>query len=209
MRPSDLRLFLLSVVVITHGPALAAEPAKSEEPGKSVLDFKVQNIEGREVDLGTYRGQVLLIVNVASECGLTPQYQELEALYRKYKERGLRILAFPANDFGAQEPGTNKEIRAFCTSKYDVTFDLFSKVSVKGDQQCDLYRYLTDPQRNAPFGGEIRWNFQKFLIDREGRVISRFDPQEKPLSNKIIEAVESALKTAAPPSLPKAPHHPG
>ncbi len=159
----------------------------------SPLAFTMKNIAGRDVPLDKYRGNVVLIVNVASKCGLTPQYEQLQALHKKYASRGLRILAFPANNFGQQEPGTNKEIQAFCTDNYGVTFDLFSKISVKGDDQCPLYQYLTSSDQNGEFGGEIRWNFTKFLVDREGRVIARFEPRTKPDAQDVIAAIERAL----------------
>lgn len=169
-----------------------AEDAKRE--ASPVLDFTVKDIRGEEVYLGDYQGKVLLVVNVASKCGLTPQYEGLENLYRKYKDQGFKILAFPANNFAAQEPGSNEEIQTFCKTKYDVSFNLFAKVSVKGEDKCDLYKYLTDEKRNAPFGGEVPWNFQKYLIDRQGKVIAKFEPRVEPLDGKIIEAVEAALK---------------
>ena len=150
----------------------------------------MKNIDGQDVSLGDYQGDVLLLVNVASECGLTKQYKDLEAFYKKYKNQGVKVLAFPANNFGAQEPGTNKEIKQFCKTTFDVTFDLFSKVSVKGDDICDLYKYLTRTSKNGEFGGEIQWNFQKFLIDRTGRVVARFEPRENPMADKIVQFVE-------------------
>ena len=122
----------------------------------------------------------------------------MESTYRKYKDRGLRILAFPANNFGKQEPGTNKAIKRFCTSKYDVEFDMFAKVSVKGDDTCDLYKFLTSKDDNDKFGGEIKWNFTKFLIGRDGKVISRFEPRTKPDEKKVVSAIEKALKKEAP-----------
>jgi glutathione peroxidase len=174
----------------------AAEVSKKKEVSP-VLDFKVKDIKGNDVYLGDYQGDVLLIVNVASKCGLTPQYDALEALYRKHKDQGFKILGFPANNFLSQEPGTNEEIQTFCKTKYDVTFDLFSKVSVKGDDQCDLYKFLTDDTKNAGFGGEIKWNFQKFLVGRDGKMIARFDPKTTPDDPKVVEAVENALKAPA------------
>ncbi|NUN98874.1 MAG: glutathione peroxidase [Candidatus Omnitrophica bacterium] len=158
-----------------------------------VLNFKMKNILGEEVFLGDYQGNVLLLVNVASKCGLTPQYEGLQKLYETYKDKGFKILAFPANNFGAQEPGTEAEIREFCSTKYKVTFDMFSKVSVKGEDICDLYEFLTDPATNGEFAGEIQWNFQKYLIDKSGKVVARFEPKTKPEDPKLIAAIEKAL----------------
>lgn len=183
----------LSLVLACCGVAAGGDQAEKKD-ASPVLSFSMQNIDGKDVFLGDFQGDVLLMVNVASKCGLTPQYKDLEALNRKYKDQGLRVLAFPANNFGAQEPGTNKEIKQFCRTKYDVTFDLFAKVSVKGDDKCDLYKFLTDTDRNGSFGGEIRWNFQKFLINRQGAVVARFDPRDAPMSEKVVQAVEAALK---------------
>jgi glutathione peroxidase len=159
----------------------------------SVLDFTMKDIAGADVPLKTFEGRVLLIVNVASKCGLTPQYKGLQALYERYKEKGFEILAFPANDFLRQEPGSDKEIQEFCTTNYAVTFRLFSKIAVKGKDIHPLYEYLTRPDTNPKFFGKIGWNFAKFLIDRKGNVVARFEPKTDPLSPKIAEAVEAAL----------------
>ncbi len=162
-----------------------------------MLDFKVKNIHGADIYLGDYQGTVLLIVNVASRCGYTPQYEDLEKLYKKYKNQGFQILAFPANNFAGQEPGTNEEILTFCKTKYDVSFDLFAKVSVKGEDKCDLYKFLTDEVKNPGFGGEVAWNFQKYLIDRNGKVAAKFESGDKPLDEKVTAAIEKALKEKA------------
>lgn len=183
-----------SLVLACCGVVAGGDQADKKKEASPVLRFSMQDIDGKDVFLGDYQGDVLLMVNVASKCGLTGQYEGLEALYRKYKDLGLRVLAFPANNFLAQEPGSNKEIKQFCRTKFDVTFDLFAKVSVKGDDKCDLYKYLTDDKRNGSFGGEIRWNFQKFLINRQGAVVARFDPRDAPMSEKVTQAVEAALK---------------
>ena len=160
---------------------------------ESPLEFKLKDIDGKDVDLSKYKGKVVLMVNVASKCGLTPQYEQLQALHDKYAEKGLAILGFPANNFGKQEPGTNKAIKRFCTSKYDVEFDMFAKVSVKGDDQCELYKLLTSTDDNGEFGGEIKWNFTKFLIGRDGKVVGRFEPRTKPDAKKVVAAIEKAL----------------
>jgi glutathione peroxidase len=159
--------------------------------GTNVLSHKVKDIDGKDVDLADYKGKVVLIVNTASKCGLTPQYEGLEALYKKYKDKGLVVLAFPANEFGKQEPGSNSDIKEFCKDNYSVSFPLFSKIVVKGDGIHPLYKQLT----SAPgYSGEIGWNFAKFLLNREGEIVGRFDPREKPDSDKIVEAIEKALK---------------
>jgi glutathione peroxidase len=159
----------------------------------SVLDFTMKDISGADVSLKSFEGRVLIIINVASKCGLTPQYKGLQALYDRFKEKGFEILAFPANDFLGQEPGSNQQIQQFCTENYAVTFPLFSKISVKGKDIHPLYDYLTRADTNPKFFGKIGWNFAKFLVDRKGNVMARFEPKTDPLSPKIIEAVEAAL----------------
>ena len=151
-----------------------------------------------------YKGDVLLIVNVASKCGFTPQYKQLEEVYQKYKSRGFRIAAFPANNFKQQEPGTAAEIKEFCSKNYGVTFDLFAKVSVKGDDQCELYKFLTSKDKNGQFAGGIPWNFTKFLVGRDGKVLARFDPKVNPDAPEVIKAIEQALdaKKAEEPKKP-------
>jgi glutathione peroxidase len=170
------------------------EPAPAEAGAASVYDFTLKNIDGKETSLGQYKGKVLLLVNVASKCGLTPQYEGLQSLYTKYKDRGLVILGFPANNFMGQEPGTDEEIKSFCTLKYNVTFPMFSKISVKGSDIHPLYKFLTDKGTNPDFGGDIKWNFNKFLVDRNGEIIARFEPQVKPDDDRVIQAVEKALQ---------------
>jgi glutathione peroxidase len=155
----------------------------------SVYEFTMNSIDGQPLPLSSFKGQVLLIVNVASFCGFTPQYEQLEAVYEKYKDQGLVVAGFPANNFGAQEPGTNEEIKTFCSRKYNVKFPIYSKISVKGPDKAPLYQYLTDTA-----GGEIKWNFTKFLIDRNGKVIARFESPVKPDSPEVIAAIEKALK---------------
>jgi len=179
---------------------------KPGEGGKAVtaataagpLDFTMRDIEGKDVPLSKYKGKVVLIVNVASKCGLTPQYEQLQQLHDDYSAKGLAILAFPANNFGNQEPGSNEEIKEFCKSKYKIGFDLFEKVSVKGDDTCELFRYLTSKESNEKLGGEIKWNFTKFLIDRDGKLIDRFEPRVKPDDPKLTKAVAAALAAAKP-----------
>ncbi|HEX6983032.1 MAG TPA: glutathione peroxidase [Balneolaceae bacterium] len=162
--------------------------------GDSVYDFKPANIDGKETSLSKYKGKVLLIVNTASECGYTPQYEGLQDLYEKYKDRGLVVLGFPANNFGGQAPGTDEEIKKFCKVNYGVTFPMFSKVSVKGEKQHPLFVYLTSAP-NPDFTGEIKWNFEKFLIGRDGSLIHRFRSAIEPESKAITRAIEKALNS--------------
>jgi glutathione peroxidase len=160
----------------------------------SVHEFSMKAIDGKTVTLSQFKGQVMLVVNVASRCGFTPQYEGLEKLYETYKGQGFVILGFPANNFGEQEPGTDAEIQTFCKSKYSVTFPMFSKISVTGADKAPLYRFLTDTAAHPQTGGEIQWNFTKFLVDRDGKIIQRFEPEVEPLSREIVAAVETAVK---------------
>jgi len=155
--------------------------------------FTLNSIDGKPAPLSDYKGKVVLVVNVASKCGYTPQYSALESIYEKYKAQGFVILGFPANNFGAQEPGTNAEIKTFCTRKYNVSFPMYAKISVKGDDQAPLYQYLTK-DTGPGLTGEIKWNFTKFLVDRNGKVIQRFEPDVTPDSKQMTEAIEKALK---------------
>ena len=155
-----------------------------------VHSFTLNDIDGKPLALNSFTGKVLLLVNTASMCGNTPQYEGLQTLYERYREQGLEILAFPANNFGKQEPGSNEEIKSFCYTKYALEFPLFSKISVKGEDMHPLYHYLTT---QSPFPGEIEWNFQKFLVNQEGEVIARYRPGLKPLSSQIIQDIEHAL----------------
>ena len=159
----------------------------------SVHEFTLKSIEGKASPLADYKGKVVLLVNVASKCGFTPQYTGLEKLYEQYKDKGFVIVGIPANNFGGQEPGTNEEIKTFCSRTYNVSFPMMSKVSVKGEDKTPLYQYLTDPSANAQTGGEIKWNFTKFLVDKNGKVIARFEPKVTPDSTELVSAVEKAL----------------
>lgn len=173
------------------------EPAP-QVTATSIHDFTMNDIDGQPVKLDKYRGQVVMIVNVASKCGLTPQYEGLEKLYDTYKESGLVILGFPANNFLRQEPGTDAEIKEFCSLNYGVSFPMFSKISVKGDDQHPLYAWLTSKQHNPEFAGDIGWNFAKFLIGRDGKIIARFSPRTKPEDAELVAAVKKALEQSAP-----------
>jgi len=160
---------------------------------KTVYDFTLNSIDGKPTPLSDFKGKVVLLVNVASRCGFTQQYSGLESLYEKYKDRGFVIVGIPANNFGGQEPGTNQEIKKFCTAKYNVTFPMMAKVSVKGSDITPLYAYLTDKQANPSTGGEIGWNFTKFLVGPDGKVLARFDSKVEPESPEVTSAVEKAL----------------
>lgn len=158
---------------------------------KNIYDFTMTDINGKEVSLGEYKDKVVMIVNTASKCGNTPQYEGLQKIYDQYKDQGFVVLGFPANNFMGQEPGTDKEIKDFCTLKYNVTFPMFSKISVKGDDQNAFYKYLTEPK--AKFPGDVSWNFEKFLIGKNGEVVARFSPKTKPEDPKVIDAIERTL----------------
>ncbi|HON93029.1 MAG TPA: redoxin domain-containing protein [Sedimentisphaerales bacterium] len=196
---------ILLFVILAAGLFLASscgrEPQPSASPSEETAEpktpisqhlysFELADIDGNPVSLSRFRGKVLLLVNVASKCGFTKQYEGLEALYEKYRDRGLEVLAFPANNFGGQEPGTNAQIKEFCMTTYGVAFPLFAKISVRGDDIHPLYRFLTGlPQ----FGGDIPWNFTKFLVNRQGEVIGRYDPAVAPLDERLVGDIQAAL----------------
>ena len=163
----------------------------------SPLDFAVKDIDGKATDLSQFKGKVVMIVNVASKCGYTPQYKALEAMYEQYKDKGFVIVGFPANNFKFQEPGTDAEIKAFCTGKYNVSFPMMSKISVKGEDKAPVYKFLTEDPTAGSFGGDIKWNFTKFLVGRDGKVVARFEPKVKPDSAEVKDAVEKAIATDA------------
>lgn len=167
--------------------------AGQPQPTPPLLNFTMKLIDGQERSLGDYGNKVIMIVNVASRCGFTGQYAGLQALYEKYRDNGFVILGIPANDFGGQEPGTNEQIAAFCTKKFNVTFDMLAKVHVVGDQQCALYKALTSKEHSATDAGPVKWNFEKFLLDREGNLVCRFRSGVAPMSPQIVKAVEAAL----------------
>lgn len=180
---------LLGAIAMASTPGTAGS---AEVP--PALDFKMKSLDGKEVELSDYKGKVLMVVNVASQCGLTPQYEQLQALHEKYKDKGLAVLGFPCNQFGKQEPGSSDEIRDFCTKNYGVTFDLFSKIDVNGDDASPLYKHLKSLDTKPKGEGDITWNFEKFLIDREGNVVARFAPRTKPDDAEVVKAIESALE---------------
>jgi glutathione peroxidase len=186
LREVSMRNLILILTLCLACASLSAEP-------KSIYEFTMNSIDGQPVSLKSFQGKVVLLVNVASKCGFTPQYAALEAVYEKYKGRGLVIVGIPANNFMAQEPGTNEEIKKFCSTKYNVTFPMMAKISVKGDDQTPLYTFLTGKDTDPKFAGDIKWNFTKFLFDRNGNPVARFEPAVTPDSAQVSAAIESAL----------------
>lgn len=187
MRMLAACLFTGVAIALTAGSLPAAEKASP------VLNNKVKTIKGEEVDLTKYQGKVLLVVNVASKCGATPQYEQLESLSDKYKDKGLAVLGFPCNQFGGQEPGTEEDIVKFCKSKYDVSFDMFAKIDVNGPEAAPLYKALTSKETDPKFAGDIKWNFEKFLIGRGGEIVARFPTGTKPDAPEVVKAIEAEL----------------
>jgi glutathione peroxidase len=184
-----------AVAALYLSTAIAAD--NSDQDAKktpAALSFKMNSLDGKEVDLHKkYEGKVVLVVNVASKCGLTPQYEQLQALHDKFAEQGLAVVGFPCNQFGAQEPGTPDEIREFCSSNYHVSFDLFDKIDVNGDSACPLYKYLTALDTKPTEKGKISWNFEKFIINRHGEVVARFAPRTKPNDPEVLKVIEAEL----------------
>ncbi len=183
-----MTVVLMSTQLGTPRSTEAAPLTSSDEP--RLYSFQAKTIDGDERSLSAYKGKVLLIVNVASKCGYTPQYEGLEKLFERYKDRGFMILGFPANNFLWQEPGTDEDIKQFCSATYGVSFDMFSKISVKGDDQHPLYRYLTE---ESPVKGSVKWNFQKYLVDRKGNVVAKFSPGTEPLDEEVVRKLEQLL----------------
>ncbi len=191
-----VRLILFVAVALIVGPlAVTAPPARGASPSQAapVWRFTMPSLTGQAVDLARYQGQVAMIVNTASRCGFTPQYKALEELYQKYHPQGFVILGFPANNFLWQEPGTNAEIGTFCQKNYGVTFDMFAKISVRGSDKAPLYQFLTDDRTDPKFGGQIFWNFTKFLVGRDGQITARFGPPVSPDAPEVVAAIEAAL----------------
>lgn len=184
----SLGLALLSTLAVS---SVHADDGEDEKP----LSLTMNSLGGEEVALSKYEGKVVLIVNTASKCGLTPQYAQLQSLHEKYSDKGLAILGFPCNQFGGQEPGTAKEISEFCTENYGVEFDMFEKIDVNGDKACTLYKYLTAVDTKPQGSGPISWNFEKFLLDKDGNVIARFNPRTKPNDAELVKAIETALES--------------
>jgi glutathione peroxidase len=185
----------LAALVAVAALALVID-AKEIKEGKKVapvLNFKMKTLDGKEADLSKYQGKVVLFVNVASKCGNTPQYEGLQALHEKYGKEGLAIVGVPSNDFAKQEPGTNAQIAKFCKDNYGVTFDMLSKIHVKGDKKCPLYQFLTSKETDPKFAGEVEWNFQKYLIGRNGEIVARFGHRVKPESEEVVKAIKKEL----------------
>ncbi len=186
-----LRLFTsISLIAISTVSAFF-KPIDNSNLSDNIRDISVKSMEGKQIKLSEFKGKVLLIVNVASKCGNTPQYAGLEKIYEKYKSKGFEILAFPCNDFGGQEPGTNEEIKEFCSATYNVSFPLFDKVKVLGKEKAPIYQRLTNNSVTA--NGDVKWNFEKFLIDRNGNIVARFGNKVKPESEEIIQSIEKEL----------------
>jgi glutathione peroxidase len=190
-----MRISLLAILALVLGGTMIDSTTEAATPAKSVYDFEVKRINGTKeneaVALSRYRGKVLLVVNTASECGYTSQYKGLQALSEKYGKDGFEVLGFPSNDFGGQEPGSNAEIKSFCERSFKVSFPLFEKAPVKGEKMQPLYAYLTE---NAPTKGAVSWNFEKFLVARDGKVIGRYKSAVKPESEELTKAIEGALQ---------------
>jgi len=191
MRPL---IAVLCLAVLAHVGPSAGQNKESKPMVPAVLNFKMKTLDGKDVELSKYQGKVVLFVNVASQCGLTGQYKALQALHEKYAQDGLAIVGVPANEFGRQEPGTDGEIAEFCKKNYGVGFDMLSKVVVKGDGICPLYKHLTGKETNSDFAGEIQWNFTKFLVNRQGQVVGRFEPRVEPDAKEVVAVIEAALK---------------
>jgi len=193
MQKPGCGLHMLILGLIAIGLLAMSTAARSSTRAHGVYQFTMKNIDNQPVPLSKYHGKVLMIVNVASLCGHTPQYAKLEALDKQYRKAGLRILGFPANNFASQEPGNNKQIKEFCTSTYHVTFDMFSKISVKGDDMDPLYKYLTDKSTDPQYPGDIDWNFAKFIIGKHGEILYRFQSGVEPDAPEVINAIKTAL----------------
>jgi glutathione peroxidase len=185
---------LAAGLLVVPAFVLAQEKDKGEKKVPAALNFKMKSIDGKDVDLSKYQGKVVMFVNVASKCGNTPQYKQLQELHDKYSKDGLVIVGVPANEFGGQEPGTDADIAKFCDSKYNVKFDMMSKSVVKGDGICPLYKYLTSKDTDPKFAGDVTWNFEKFVVGRNGEVAARFQPKVKPDAEEVIKVLEEELK---------------
>lgn len=190
-----------SLVTLATGCGHSVQGATQD---KSALRFSMESLDGKEIDLAQYQGKVVLIVNVASKCGLTPQYEQLQKLHEKYADQGLAILGFPCNQFLGQEPGSSEEIAEFCKKNYGVGFDMFAKIDVKGDNAAELYKLLTSLDTKPTGAGDISWNFEKFVLDKDGFVVGRFSPRTKPDAPEIIELIEEQLKREPKPTAPAA-----
>jgi len=188
-----MRLILSAVLAFGAFAAMAPADNHADKDHECALNFEVKDIDGQTVDLEDYEGNVVLIVNVASKCGLTPQYDGLQSMYEEYKDQGFVVLGFPCNQFGGQEPGSESDIKIFCKENYDVSFPMFSKVEVNGDDAAPIYKYLTAKDAQPKGSGKVTWNFEKFLVDREGNLVHRFAPSMKPDDKELTAAIEAEL----------------
>lgn len=193
MLKKSASLLLAGLVLFGSLVAVNAQEKKEEKPVPAALNYTMKSLDGKDVKLSDYQGKVILMINTASKCGYTPQYEGLQKLYTKYQEKGLVLLGFPANDFRQQEPGTDAAIAEFCKENYGVTFPMFSKISVLGAEKAPLYKYLTDAANDPTKGGEVKWNFEKFLIGKDGKVVGRYRSAVTPQSDEIVKAVEAEL----------------
>lgn len=191
MKKSLVTLAACGVLLCAATVLISADKEEGKVP--AVLDFKMKKLDGKPGNLADYKGKVVLIVNTASECGNTPQYAKLEKLHEKYGKDGLAVIGFPANEFGGQEPGTNAEIAKFCEKNYGVKFDMYEKVVVKGEGQCPLYAFLTSKETNPKFPGQVAWNFEKFLIGRNGEIVARIKHNVEPDAPEVTKAIETEL----------------
>jgi glutathione peroxidase len=190
-----MRCTLVLAAALLAVPTLrAADKEKGDAKVPAILSYKMKALDGKETNLTDFQGKVVVFVNVASECGYTDQYKGLQELYAKYKDQGLVIVGVPANEFGKQEPGTDAEIAKFCKTNYGVTFPMMSKVVVKGKGICPLYEHLTSKEKDPKFGGDVKWNFTKFLIARSGDIVGRFEPAVEPTAEEMVKAIEAELK---------------
>lgn len=186
----DLNSFKTYFIILISGLMFSFSFFKTTPPPSSIHQFKAIDIDGNEIDFTQFKGKKLLIVNTASKCGFTPQYQQLEALYKQYKDKGLEIIGFPSNDFKQQEPGNSSEIKEFCKKNYGVSFTMMEKVHVKGDSICEIYQWLTQKEKNGKQNSRVKWNFQKYLIDENGFLIKDVSPWKSPFTKKIIKWLE-------------------
>jgi glutathione peroxidase len=186
-------LFLIGIIAVYGMNFMTDTATKTTVSKQSIYKFSAENIDGVNTSLEKYKGKVVLIVNTASQCGYTPQYKGLQAIYDKYKDKGFVILGFPTNDFGGQEPGSNEEIKEFCTLKYKVTFPMFAKITVKGEETHPLYKFLINKETNPEFAGDITWNFNKFLANDKGEIVARFSSKDEPESEAVTSAIEKYL----------------
>lgn len=180
----------LAIVMVGAVSMTSAEEKKSDSP---IYGQKMKTLSGKNVDLSQYKGEVLLIVNTASQCGATPQYEPLQELHKKYADKGLKVLGFPCNQFGKQEPGTAEDIQEFCKQNYGVSFDMFAKVDVNGEKAAPLFKYLTSKKAYSEDAGDVKWNFEKFLVSRDGKVVARFRTRTSPDEEEVVQAIENEL----------------